>query len=323
MKLKHCLLAVFVAALSISAWALPSVQDVESAVKQGQYAQAESMMKEVVDAKPNSAKGHYLYAEILARNGRFTQATEEARAAERLDPAIHFTQPEKFRQFQQLLAREQSAPTSPTRTTQTPATQTPSPADSVAPVVVAREPAQRTAETRSSGIPGWVWLAGLLALGFVLYRGFARSRAASGVIGQPTGQPGYGSSYGPGGSMGPAGYGQNAGYPQGGMPYGAQPPGRQGPGWVGTGLAAAGGVAAGMMLDRALHQNDGNVGHQASAGDPGSLSDLSRMSTFGNGSNDAERELEQRDVDFGSGNDWGGDANSFDSGSSSSSDDWT
>jgi hypothetical protein len=321
MKLNHWLLAIFVAALSVSAWALPSVQDVESAVKQGQYAQAESMMKEVVDAKPDSAKGHYLYAEILARNGRYTQATEEARAAERLDPAVHFTQPEKFRAFQQLLAREQSARTAPARTAQIPSTQTAAPADSVAPVVIDSEPAARTAATRSSGIPGWVWLAGLLALGFMLFRGFARSRAASGGMGQP----GYGApgGYGPSGSTGPAGYGANTGYPQGGMPYGAQAPGRQGPGWVGTGLAAAGGVAAGMMLDRALHQNDGNIGHQASAGDPGSLSDLSRMSTFGNGSNDAERELQQRDVDFGSGNDWGGDASSFDSGSSSSSDDWT
>jgi len=264
MKLKSWVLAAFIAASSVAAWALPSVQDVQAAVQQGQYAQAEVMMKEVVDAKPNSAKGHYLYAEILAHNRHFQQATEEARAAERLDPAIQFTQPEKFRSFQQLLAREQSPRTPPTR-----GAETPSVGDSVAPALPHRETASTAAQSRSSGIPGWVWLAGILLIGFVLLRGFLRSRAAS--AGSGMAQAGYGQSpvgYGPG-SIGPAGYGQNPG-PTGGVPYGAPAQGGS-PGWLGTGLAAAGGVAAGMMLDRALHQNENNVGHSAVSGDPASM----------------------------------------------------
>ena len=46
--------------------------------KQGGYSQAEGMMREVVDAKPGSAKAHYIYAEILAHSGSFSKAAEEA-----------------------------------------------------------------------------------------------------------------------------------------------------------------------------------------------------------------------------------------------------
>ena len=106
--MKRFLATLALLVLSAAAFALPSVEAVQKEVQQGHYAQAESMMHEVVAAKPNSAKAHYIYAEILAHNGRFDQAAQEARLARQIDPQIAFTQPDKFRAFEQSLQREQA-----------------------------------------------------------------------------------------------------------------------------------------------------------------------------------------------------------------------
>ena len=44
------------------------------------------MMREVVEAKPGSAKAHYVLAEILARQRKFTDAAEQARLVRLNDP---------------------------------------------------------------------------------------------------------------------------------------------------------------------------------------------------------------------------------------------
>ncbi|MEO8924349.1 MAG: tetratricopeptide repeat protein [Caldimonas sp.] len=67
-------------------WALPTVADVDAEVQKGHYAQAESMMQVVVAAKPQSARAHYVLAEILAHNGRFSAAAAEEARARHLDP---------------------------------------------------------------------------------------------------------------------------------------------------------------------------------------------------------------------------------------------
>ena len=112
MKLKpHILVALALAVWSAVAWALPTTQQVEAEVRQGHYDRAEAMMKEVVDARPQSARAHYVYAEILAHSGKFAEASEEARLARQSDPKLAFTDPAKFRAFEQLLQRRQAAAT--------------------------------------------------------------------------------------------------------------------------------------------------------------------------------------------------------------------
>ena len=64
--MKKLIACIALAGLSALAWALPTQQQVEAQVRQGNYAQAESMMREVVAAKPDNARAHYVYAEILA-----------------------------------------------------------------------------------------------------------------------------------------------------------------------------------------------------------------------------------------------------------------
>src|ERR1700749_500749 len=101
MKRKMMLVAACAAALwSVSAMALPSVNDVQAAVKAGDFPKAETMMQEVVAAKPESPRAHYLYAEILAHDAKFADAAAESRKARELDPTLKFTDPAKFRSFE-------------------------------------------------------------------------------------------------------------------------------------------------------------------------------------------------------------------------------
>ena len=179
--MKKTLVSVWLFLACAAAWAVPTVQQVEAEVQQGHYSQAENMMREVVDAKPGSAKAHYIYAEILARNGSFSKAAEEAGKAKQLDPEVKFTQPEKFQAFEKLLEREQK----PVRRSES--------SNSVFPVATTPAPLRAPA----GGIPSWFWLAALCVVGYLLWRGFSRSQAA----------PSPGSSYGAPGTVPATGYG--------------------------------------------------------------------------------------------------------------------
>lgn len=255
---------------SALAWALPTVQQVEAEVQQGHYAQAEGMMREVVDAKPGSAKGHYIYAEILAHNGRFAQAAEQARQARQLDPEIKFTQPDKFRAFEKLLEREQPTPRAD-------ASNAVFPAAAAAPT-----------PNRATGVPAWVWGAALALVGYLLWRGFSRSRAAPSpgiapAFTSPAAANGFGGYAAPG--MGSAGAAPSA-----------MPAASPSSGLMRTGLAVAGGVAAGMLVDEMLHRRQGAGTDQ--------LSSLQHGIFDAPPTDNAADELERRSVDFGNGADW-------------------
>ncbi len=288
--MKKLIVSVALAGLSVLAWALPTLQQVEAEVRQGNYAQAGSMMREVVAAKPGSAGAHYIYAEILAHDGKLELAVDEARKARTIDPDVKFTDPEKFRTFEATLLKAQSpvtrAPLSP------PTTQTAAPAQ-VAPSRVAPAPA-------AAGLPSWVWLAGLAAIAFVLWRMFSRSRGATTAVTAAAPGAGFGTQMQADAPRAPYGPGQV------GTPYGpGYPAQRQGSGMLGVGLGAAGGVAAGMLAERMLHsRRDG--GADRDTGTPGGFFDSPQD---GGGSID----LDNRPIDFGTGgNDW--DAGSSDGG---------
>lgn len=301
----------FVAGLALvlatsGAWALPTVDEVEAQVKQGNYTQAETMMSEVVAAKPGSARAHYFYAELLAHNGSFARASTEAAKAREIDPKIGFTDPEKFRSFEQTLQREQTAK---------PRASTGSSGSGMSSSMVPA--AAATTAASGGGIPGWVWLVGLAIIAFVLWKGFSRSRMAPAgglaTAGGPQGAYPYGTNnMNPGAAYGPgAGYGPGM---QGGpMQQGARPGG----GLLGTGLAVAGGVAGGMLIDEMLHKRGDGGGAGSGIGNLGGV-DPSNAGAFGNDA--AAQELESRPIDFGNGgNDWdsgggGGDSGGGDSG---------
>jgi hypothetical protein len=283
-RMRKTIVGAALALAALAAWALPTLEQVENEVRLGHLTSAESMMNEVVTARPGSARAHYVYAEVLARNGKFADAREQARLAREADPRITFTDAGRFTAFEQLLERAQRVPSA--RAGATPA--------------VPALPATATASTSSGGIPGWIWLALLAAAGIMLWRGFSRSRAGAagaglagtGAHAMTSGAPAYGLA----GSAGPGSYGP-------GSPYGA-PPARSG--MLGTGLAAAGGFAAGMLADELMHR------HRESAG---ALDNLGPAALGGEPSDAAATELESRPIDFGTGAGWGGDAGSIDAGS--------
>ena len=286
--MKKLIACIALAGLSALAWALPTQQQVEAQVRQGRYAEAESMMREVVAAKPDNARAHYVYAEILAHGGKLAQAVEEARVARTIDPDVKFTDPEKFRTFEAALLRAQSAA----------ASTLPTPPPGVTRVAPQAAPARVAPAPASTGMPGWVWLAGLGAIGFVLWRMFSRRRAASAAGAAMAPGAGYGTPMQSGAPGAPYGAGM-PGAP--GAPYGTgygtgYAPQRPGSGMLGVGLGAAGGIAAGMLAERMLNsRRDGGV--DPATGAPG----LFDSPATGSAAND----LVDRPIDFGTGgNDW-------------------
>lgn len=282
------------------AWALPSLQEVETETRAGHYAEAENMMAQVIAAKPESAKAHYVYAELLAHNANFSKAASEAGKARELDPKIGFTDPDKFRSFEQTLQREQN-PAPRQRVSERPTS------GSLA------APAVQSESVGRPGIPGWIWIGGLILLAIVAWRMIGRSSPrVSNSLATAGGQGGYGAAgYGPGGPAGPAG---SPGYGPGGVApgygQGVAPAGRGG-GLLGTGLAVAGGVAGGMALDELLHHR----------GENGAANNIGGFQPGGyqpSGIDPAAQELESRPVDFGNGGDWdSGGGGSIDTGGDS------
>jgi hypothetical protein len=224
--MKKWIVTIALAGLSALAWGLPTLQDVEAEVNQGRYARAEEMMREVVAAKPDSAKAHYIYAEILAHGAPGSLPRRRRRRGRSTPTSSH--RPGEVPRVEAALLHTGPGGASPD---------------------AARRSRRRTSRP-AAGVPSWVWLAGLVVVGVLLWRGFARSRAAQG--GSVAAAPGaaYGAPTG--------GYAPGANAPMGTTPYGPGYPGYpppRGSGMLGTGLAAAGGVAAGMLAGEMLHRN--------------------------------------------------------------------
>lgn len=90
-------LMVFASGLSIAA---PSLQEVNAAVKAGQWVEAETMLHEVISSNPASAKSHYYLAQVLEREAQLPQAREELRLAEKIEPSLAFSgDKNKFKAF--------------------------------------------------------------------------------------------------------------------------------------------------------------------------------------------------------------------------------
>ncbi|HKT96740.1 MAG TPA: tetratricopeptide repeat protein [Paraburkholderia sp.] len=100
--MKKFLVALFASLALVSglAFAVPSVQQIESAMSQGDWQRADSGLTEVLQAHPNNARAHYLYAQVLNREGRYADALTQVEQAKSLDPQIRFTQPQRFAQVE-------------------------------------------------------------------------------------------------------------------------------------------------------------------------------------------------------------------------------
>ena len=71
-----------------------SMHAVYLAAEAGKFGEAQSMMDKVLHDHPNSAKAHFVEAELLAKQGRLTSAQDELTTAERLQPNLSFVKPQ-------------------------------------------------------------------------------------------------------------------------------------------------------------------------------------------------------------------------------------
>ena len=196
------------------ALALPTPKDINAAVEAGDFKRAETLLREVLAEKPNSAKAHYQLGEVLARETRYDEALAQLKQARAIDPALKFaSSPEKF---QQVLDKVDAAAASGKAVTTTPAS----------PAATSAAPAP---ERRESGFPTGYLVGGILLIVLVVVlirRSNAATRASQGMYAGATpygagnpmaAQPGYG----PGGNMAPQpGYGAPQGSGMGGAVIG-------------------------------------------------------------------------------------------------------
>ena len=64
----------------------PTMHQVYQAAEAGRFSEAQGMMDQVLRDHPNSAKAHFVEAELLAKQGRLADAAAELGSAQRLAP---------------------------------------------------------------------------------------------------------------------------------------------------------------------------------------------------------------------------------------------
>lgn len=132
-RLRACLfLASLLVAGAASAQADASIDQVYQAARAGHLDQAQQMMAPVLRDHPQSAKAHYVEAELLARQGRRAPARAELATAERLAPGLPFAHADAVQALRRELGDTGSAAPAraadPMPPTLTPAAHVPAPA---------------------------------------------------------------------------------------------------------------------------------------------------------------------------------------------------
>lgn len=236
----------------------PSLNQVYEAAQAGRMEQAQQMMQQVLVAHPNSAKAHFVQAELAARQGQMDRARESLATAEKIAPGLSFAKPDAVQSLRSQLAARPAAPA----------------ANSIANRPAAPAPA-------SAPFPWSMVLAvgaGVLVLGyFMMRRKPAPALQQAPYGGVPMQQAAYPNPAGPqGGLSGPQGFGAGGGQMQPGYGpggYGQQPGSGLGGrvmGGLATGLAVGAGVMAAQAIGKSLMGNDEHPAHGADASNAGS-----------------------------------------------------
>ncbi|MDB5947136.1 MAG: uncharacterized protein JWQ33_2162 [Ramlibacter sp.] len=232
------------------AQAEPTLNQVYEAAQAGRLADAQVMMQQVLVAHPDSAKAHFVDAEVAARAGKLQRARESLARAEKLAPGLPFAKPAAVASLRAELAGARSV--------------TPRGASGLTSPSVQQPRTDATAPASASSFPLGLGLAlggGAIALVFLLLRRKStpppmapNSYGDRGPLnGGLTGPQAFG---GGGGVAAPMGYGQ-PGYGQPG--YGQAPGTGMGSrvmGGLATGMAVGAGVLAAEAIGRNLMGSD-------------------------------------------------------------------
>lgn len=110
MNLFLSLFAAMTLLASNAAFAEATLPEVYQAVQAGQLAKADVMMKEVLKNHPNSAKAHYVAAELYVKEGKLETARSHFLKAESLAPGLPFAQADSVQKLQMQLATSAGVP---------------------------------------------------------------------------------------------------------------------------------------------------------------------------------------------------------------------
>ena len=229
----------------------PTLVQVYEAAQSGKMDQAQTMIQQVLVAHPNSAKAHFVQAELFARQGLNSRAGDMLATAEKLAPGLPFAKPEAI---QSLRAKISARPV-PQTVSHSPASQFTGSAGPGA-----------SASTFSWGLP-LLLTGGVLLFGYFMFR---RKDAAVEFHAQPAGQsfsqpfgsqsPAGGPAPVNNGLSGPQTFGIGGAAP---APVYSQPPasglGSNIAGGLATGLAVGAGMMAAQAIGKSLMgNNEGN-----------------------------------------------------------------
>lgn len=79
------------------------------AAEAGKFNEAQAMMDKVLRDHPNSAKAHYVEAELKAKQGQLAAALDELNTAERLQPGLAFAKPQALQKLKAQISSIHSA----------------------------------------------------------------------------------------------------------------------------------------------------------------------------------------------------------------------
>jgi hypothetical protein len=102
------LLALVIAvAAPVFADADPSVSQIYETARAGHLTQAQQMIQQVLRDHPESAKAHYVAAELYARQGNVAAGRQELNVARGLSPGLAFAKPSAVQALERQLSRAQ------------------------------------------------------------------------------------------------------------------------------------------------------------------------------------------------------------------------
>jgi PAB1-binding protein PBP1 len=219
----------------------PTLNQVYATAQAGKLDQAQLMIQQVLISHPNSAKAFFVRAELYARQGDLTRASEALATAEKFAPGLPFAKPEAVQALRTQLAAKKSTAVSGSNT------------GSAVPMAIATAPGNPGPSSTSWALP-LLLAGGVIGLGYFLFR----KKKPDPYFQQP-GFANQGGLSGPqtfGSTMGGAPYGQPVYANQGGMqaPYG-QPTGTGLGGRIMGGVATGLAVGAGVMAAEAIGRN--------------------------------------------------------------------
>jgi hypothetical protein len=88
----------------------PTLHQIYEAAQAGRLGDAQRMIDQVLRQHPNSAKAHYVDAELLAKTGHLAEASDELNNAERLEPGLPFATPQAVQQLKAMVSVAHAVP---------------------------------------------------------------------------------------------------------------------------------------------------------------------------------------------------------------------